>query len=81
MTLRLTKEPATSFAPRALKLAHHGEHAERHHIRLVDHPLVHSGRIELLPLLREQSIRETLHRLGNVLPKPAQVSGPRSSGV
>ena len=45
--------------------------------RLEDHPAVLNGRIELLPWLREQSIRETLHRLGNVLPKPAQVRGPR----
>jgi RHH-type proline utilization regulon transcriptional repressor/proline dehydrogenase/delta 1-pyrroline-5-carboxylate dehydrogenase len=41
--------------------------------RLVDHAVVLNGRIEMLPLLREQSISETLHRLGNVLPKPAQV--------
>jgi RHH-type proline utilization regulon transcriptional repressor/proline dehydrogenase/delta 1-pyrroline-5-carboxylate dehydrogenase len=42
-------------------------------VRLVDHPVVLNGRIELLPLLREQAVSETLHRLGNVLPKPAEV--------
>jgi len=41
--------------------------------RLVDHPVVLNGRIELLPFLREQSVSETLHRLGNVLPKPSQL--------
>ncbi len=44
--------------------------------RLVDAPVVLNGRIELLALLREQSISETLHRLGNVLPKPGQVGRP-----
>jgi RHH-type proline utilization regulon transcriptional repressor/proline dehydrogenase/delta 1-pyrroline-5-carboxylate dehydrogenase len=42
-------------------------------LRLVDAPVVWNGRIELLWLLREQSVSETLHRYGNVLPTPEQL--------
>lgn len=42
-------------------------------LRLVDAPVVHNGRLELLWLLREQSVSETLHRYGNVLPTPEQL--------
>jgi RHH-type proline utilization regulon transcriptional repressor/proline dehydrogenase/delta 1-pyrroline-5-carboxylate dehydrogenase len=37
-------------------------------IRLVDHPVLLNGRLELLWLLREQSVSETRHRYGNVMP-------------
>jgi RHH-type transcriptional regulator, proline utilization regulon repressor / proline dehydrogenase / delta 1-pyrroline-5-carboxylate dehydrogenase len=46
-------------------------------VRLVDHPVLWNGRIELLWLLREQSVSETLHRYGNVLPTPAQLAAAR----
>ena len=42
-------------------------------LRLVDSPVVLNGRIEMLWLLREQSVSETLHRYGNVLPTPGQL--------
>jgi RHH-type proline utilization regulon transcriptional repressor/proline dehydrogenase/delta 1-pyrroline-5-carboxylate dehydrogenase len=42
-------------------------------LRLVDAPVTANGRIELLWLLREQSVSETLHRYGNVLPTPQQL--------
>ena len=42
-------------------------------LRLVTGPVLHNGRLELLWLLREQSVTETLHRYGNVLPTPAQL--------
>jgi RHH-type proline utilization regulon transcriptional repressor/proline dehydrogenase/delta 1-pyrroline-5-carboxylate dehydrogenase len=37
-------------------------------LRLVDHPVLTNGRLELLWLLREQAVSETLHRYGNVMP-------------
>ena len=37
-------------------------------IRLVDHPVLLNGRLELLWLLREQEVSQTLHRYGNVMP-------------
>ncbi len=43
--------------------------------RLVDHPVLWNGRLEMLWLLREQSVSETLHRYGNILPTPAQLRG------
>jgi RHH-type proline utilization regulon transcriptional repressor/proline dehydrogenase/delta 1-pyrroline-5-carboxylate dehydrogenase len=55
-------------APPALKAA-----AIEAGLRLVDAPVVWNGRIELLWLLREQSVSETLHRYGNVLPRPEQL--------
>jgi RHH-type proline utilization regulon transcriptional repressor/proline dehydrogenase/delta 1-pyrroline-5-carboxylate dehydrogenase len=44
-------------------------------LRLVDAPVIWNGRIELLWLLREQAVSETLHRYGNVLPRPEQLPG------
>ena len=43
-------------------------------LRLVDAPVLANGRIESLWLLREQSVSETLHRYGNVLPTPEQLA-------
>jgi RHH-type proline utilization regulon transcriptional repressor/proline dehydrogenase/delta 1-pyrroline-5-carboxylate dehydrogenase len=37
-------------------------------LRLVDAPVLTNGRLELLWLLREQSVTETLHRYGNIMP-------------
>lgn len=45
-------------------------------LRLVDHPVLWNGRIEMLWLLREQSVSQTLHRYGNVLPTPEQLGIP-----
>jgi hypothetical protein len=45
-------------------------------LRLVDQPILWNGRVELLWLLREQSVSETLHRYGNVLPTPEQLGIP-----
>jgi RHH-type transcriptional regulator, proline utilization regulon repressor / proline dehydrogenase / delta 1-pyrroline-5-carboxylate dehydrogenase len=42
-------------------------------LRLSDHPVLLNGRLELLWLLREQSISTTLHRYGNI------VAGPEKS--
>lgn len=42
-------------------------------VRLVDHPVLWNGRLEMLWLLREQSVSETLHRYGNILPTPEQL--------
>jgi RHH-type proline utilization regulon transcriptional repressor/proline dehydrogenase/delta 1-pyrroline-5-carboxylate dehydrogenase len=42
-------------------------------LRLVDSPVVWNGRLELLWLLREQSVSETLHRYGNIVPTPEQL--------
>lgn len=42
-------------------------------LRLVSGPVLLNGRIEMLWLLREQSVTRTLHRYGNVLPTPAQL--------
>ncbi len=41
-------------------------------LRLVDAPVLWNGRLEMLWLLREQSVSETLHRYGNVLPDPGR---------
>ncbi len=37
-------------------------------LRLVDAPVVTNGRLEMLWLLREQAVTETLHRYGNITP-------------
>ncbi len=42
-------------------------------IRLVDAAPVNNGRIELCPLFREQSVSETRHRHGSVLPRPDEL--------
>ena len=42
-------------------------------VRLVDQPVLWNGRLEMLWLLREQSVSETLHRYGNVQLTPAQL--------
>ncbi len=39
-------------------------------IQLIDWEVISNGRIELLHYLREQSISETTHRYGNIIPKP-----------
>jgi RHH-type proline utilization regulon transcriptional repressor/proline dehydrogenase/delta 1-pyrroline-5-carboxylate dehydrogenase len=57
-------------APPAIKAA-----ATEAGARLVDHPVLWNGRLEMLWLLREQSVSETLHRYGNILPTPAQLRG------
>lgn len=38
--------------------------------RLADGPVVWNARLEMPPWLREQAISETLHRYGNIIPKP-----------
>ena len=38
------------------------------HVHLADQPVVASGRVELLLLVREQSVSITRHRFGNPLP-------------
>ena len=42
-------------------------------LRLADQPVLWNGRLEMLWLLREQSVSETLHRYGNIVPTPAQL--------
>ncbi|MES2996928.1 MAG: proline dehydrogenase family protein [Verrucomicrobiota bacterium] len=42
-------------------------------LRLVTGPILLNGRIELLWLLREQSVTTTLHRYGNIVPTPEQL--------
>jgi RHH-type proline utilization regulon transcriptional repressor/proline dehydrogenase/delta 1-pyrroline-5-carboxylate dehydrogenase len=42
-------------------------------IRLVTHPPVLSGKIEIPPHFREQAVSETLHRHGSVLPKSGEL--------
>ncbi len=49
-------------------------------IRLVDQPVLWNGRVEMLWLLREQSVSETLHRYGNILPTPQQLRESAGSG-
>jgi RHH-type proline utilization regulon transcriptional repressor/proline dehydrogenase/delta 1-pyrroline-5-carboxylate dehydrogenase len=39
-------------------------------IQLIDSSVISNGRIELLHYLREQSVTETTHRYGNIIPKP-----------
>ncbi len=42
-------------------------------IQLIDWAVLSNGRIELLHYVREQSVSETTHRYGNVIPKPEEV--------
>jgi len=42
------------------------------HVPLLRDPVTRSGRIELRFYLREQAICETLHRYGNIMPKPTR---------
>lgn len=42
-------------------------------IQLIDWSVIANGRIELLHYVREQSISETTHRYGNIIPKPADL--------
>jgi RHH-type proline utilization regulon transcriptional repressor/proline dehydrogenase/delta 1-pyrroline-5-carboxylate dehydrogenase len=42
-------------------------------VRLVDHPVLWNGRLEMLWLLREQSVSETLHRYGTIQLTPEQL--------
>lgn len=39
---------------------------------IINRPVLANGRLELLPFFREQSISETLHRYGNIIPKPCE---------
>lgn len=40
---------------------------------LLDIPVLANGRIELLRYYREQAVSETVHRYGNIIPKPGDV--------
>jgi len=42
-------------------------------IQLIDWNVIGNGRIELLHYVREQSISETTHRYGNIIPQPADL--------
>lgn len=52
-------------------------HAERVEVALFTGPVLASGRVELLPFLREQAISATAHRYGNPLPHPLDLTGGR----
>lgn len=41
-------------------------------IQLIDWKVIGNGRVELLHYMREQSISETTHRYGNIIPKPEE---------
>jgi RHH-type proline utilization regulon transcriptional repressor/proline dehydrogenase/delta 1-pyrroline-5-carboxylate dehydrogenase len=40
------------------------------HVPLLRDPVTRNGRLELRYYLREQAMTETLHRYGNIMPKP-----------
>ena len=42
-------------------------------IQMIDWSVLSNGRIELLHYMREQSVSETTHRYGNIIPKPEEV--------
>ncbi len=42
-------------------------------LEVIDHPVLANGRIELLSFFREQSISETTHRYGNIIPPPGSI--------
>lgn len=44
--------------------------AHAHHVLVIQETITSSGRLELRYYLREQSVTETLHRYGNIMPKP-----------
>ena len=50
--------------------------AQRVEVSVWRDPVTASGRIELLPFLREQAISATNHRYGNPLPRPLDLVGP-----
>ena len=51
--------------------------AENIEVALFTGEVVASGRVELLPFLREQAISATNHRYGNPLPQPLDLTGGR----
>ncbi|MEM7032404.1 MAG: bifunctional proline dehydrogenase/L-glutamate gamma-semialdehyde dehydrogenase [Chloroflexota bacterium] len=58
--VRYLGNPSTAF----LAAAH------THHVAILREPVTGNGRLELRFYLREQSVSETLHRYGNLMPKP-----------
>jgi RHH-type proline utilization regulon transcriptional repressor/proline dehydrogenase/delta 1-pyrroline-5-carboxylate dehydrogenase len=44
--------------------------AHTHHVPVLCDPVTRNGRLELRYYLREQAVCETLHRYGNIMPKP-----------
>lgn len=40
---------------------------------IIDQPILANGRLELVNYYREQAISETIHRYGNIIPKPAEL--------
>ena len=44
--------------------------AARHHLTVIDQPILANGRIELTHYFREQAVSETTHRYGNVAAAP-----------
>lgn len=40
------------------------------HIPIIDEPVLANGRLELRHYLREQTVSQTIHRYGNILPSP-----------
>jgi RHH-type proline utilization regulon transcriptional repressor/proline dehydrogenase/delta 1-pyrroline-5-carboxylate dehydrogenase len=51
--------------------------AQARHVPVIRDPVTRNGRLELRYYLREQSVSETLHRYGNIMPKPSL--GPSSA--
>ena len=85
---RVTVEDAASFAARVpaltqsrIRLLGEADPALRDaiaahiEVALFTGPVVASGRVELLPFLREQAISATNHRYGNPLPHPLDLTG------
>ncbi|WP_262423827.1 hypothetical protein [Brachybacterium sp. Z12] len=84
----MTVEDAASFAARVpaltqsrIRLLGEADPALRDaiaahiEVALFTGPVVASGRVELLPFLREQAISATNHRYGNPLPHPLDLTG------
>lgn len=62
--VRYLGQPGQSPATELLNAAH------EQHVPILTAPVMGNGRLELRHYLREQSLTETLHRYGNIMPKP-----------
>lgn len=49
------------------------EAANEQSLPVLTMPILANGRLELLRYFREQAVSETIHRYGNIVPKPAEV--------
>lgn len=50
-----------------------GREAEKAGLVVLRRPVMANGRLELISYFKEQSVTETLHRYGNIIPRPDQV--------